>query len=107
MAGFLIEPIRYSEIENVAVILKNAFYTNPAYSSVFKDKYQLKEGLGWLFKASLIISNHKSPLTMVVKEKNSQEIIGTFTLIPPQGVKKNISIYKKNRNNKFYFQIRI
>lgn len=91
----LIEPIKSSEIENVSTILANAFYTNPAYAAVFKDKPQLKEGLLWLFRASLLINNQKQPLSMVVKEKSSGEIIGTYTLIPPQGVKGSISIYRK------------
>lgn len=91
----LIEPIKSSEIESVSAILTNAFYTNPAYAAVFKDKSQLKEGLQWLFRASLLINNQKQPLSMVVKEKSSGEMIGTYTLIPPQGVKGSISIYRK------------
>lgn len=95
MDNFIVEPIRHSEIEEVSAILTNAFYTNPAYAAVFKKRSRLKEGLRWLFKTSLLINNQQQSLTMVVKEKNSSEIIGTFTLIPPQGVKKDISLYTK------------
>ncbi|MDR3058593.1 MAG: GNAT family N-acetyltransferase [Prevotella sp.] len=95
MDNFLIEQIQSSEIEEVSIILMNAFLTNPAYAAVFKDKFRLEEGLQWLFRASLSINNQKQTLTMVVKERNSMKIIGTFTLIPPQGVKRNIRAYTK------------
>ena len=87
--------IQHSEIKEVAGILTDAFITNPAYSIVFKKKSQRKEGLFWLFKASLIIDNYKQKLTYVIKEKDTEKIIGTFTLIPPQGVKKGIAVYSK------------
>ena len=92
---FLIEKIRNSEIDKVADIMTNAFKTNPAYSIIFKNKNQAEKGLLWLFKASLILNNHKQNLTSVVKEKDTGKIIGTFTLIPPQGVKSGIFIYSK------------
>ena len=87
--------IQYSEINEVAGILTDAFITNPAYSIVFKDKSHQREGLLWLFKASLILDNHKEKLTYVIKENETKKIIGTFTLIPPQGVKKGIAVYSK------------
>ena len=93
--SFIIEPIQHSDIDEVTSVLATAFYTNPAYAAVFKNKHQLKEGLLWLFKASLLINNQQQPLTQVVKVKNSGKIIGTYTLIPPQGVGKNLSIYSK------------
>lgn len=34
-------------------------------------------------------------MTRVIKEKDTRKIIGTYTLIPPQGVKNGISIYSK------------
>jgi len=95
MKGVLIEKILHSEIEEVAGILTDAFNTNPAYSIIFKNKHQQKEGLHWLFKASLILNNHKKTLTHVIKESDTGKIIGTFTLIPPQGVKKEIAVYSK------------
>ena len=95
MNAFLIEKIQHSEIEEVAGILTDAFYANPVYSIVFKKKNQQKEGLYWLFKASLILNNYKETLTHIIKEKDSGKIIGTFTLIPPQGIKKEIAVYSK------------
>jgi len=95
MKALLIEKIQASEINEVADILADAFTTNPAYSIIFKRKNQQREGLLWLFKTSLILNNHKQTLTSVIKEKDTGKIIGTFTLIPPQGVKKGISIYSK------------
>ena len=95
MKAFLIEKIHNSEIEEVAGILTDAFYANPAYSIVFRKKNQQKEGLYWLFKASLILNNYREILTRVIKEKDTGKIIGTFTLIPPQGVKKEIAVYSK------------
>jgi GNAT superfamily N-acetyltransferase len=95
MENILIEKIQYSEIAKVAGILTDAFETNPAYSIIYKKKNQQREGLLWLFKTSLILNNHKQILTNVIKEKNTGEIIGTFTLIPPQGIKTGIFIYLK------------
>jgi len=95
MKTFLIEKIQHSEINEVADMLNEAFKTNPAYSIIFKKKNQLNEGLLWLFKTSLILNNHKQTLTRVIKEKDTGKIVGTFTLIPPKGVKNGISIYSK------------
>ncbi|GHT22907.1 hypothetical protein FACS189430_05380 [Bacteroidia bacterium] len=90
---FEIDKIQHSEINEVAEILTDAFKTNPAYSLIFKTKQE--EGLFWLFKTALFINNHKRKLTNVVKEKNTNKIIGTFTLIPPKGVQNGLSIYLK------------
>jgi ribosomal protein S18 acetylase RimI-like enzyme len=46
-------------------------------------------------KTNLILNNHKQALTRVIKEKDTGIIIGTFTLIPPQGVKNGIAVYSK------------
>lgn len=100
MNSYVIEPLQKSEIDKVAVVLTDAFETNPAYSAVFRNKEHLRDGLLWLFRASLLINNQNQALTRVIKEKNS-EIIGTFTLIPPQGVKNNISVYSKIRIGDF------
>lgn len=95
MREVVIEKIHTLEIEEVAEILTDAFKTNPVYSIIFKKKEQQKAGLFWLFRTSLILNNYKQYLTRVIKEKGTGEIIGTYTLIPPQGVKNGISAYSK------------
>jgi len=95
MDEFSIEKFRFAEINEVAGILTNAFITNPAYSIIFKKADQRTDGLFWLFKTNLLILNRNEPLTNVVKEKSTGRIIGTYTLIPPQGVKKSLSVYSK------------
>ncbi len=95
MKEFVIKKMQHSEIDKVADILTDAFKTNPAYSIIFKKKEQLEDGLLWLFKANLLIHNQQQSLTSVVKEKDTGKIIGTFTLIPPQGVKNSLSVYSK------------
>ncbi|GHV21842.1 hypothetical protein FACS1894174_05770 [Bacteroidia bacterium] len=95
MKEFLIEKIQYSEMDEVANMLTDSFLTNPAYAIIFKKENQRRDGLLWLFKASLILNNQKQTLTHVVKEKNTDRIIGTFTLLLPQGVKNDLSAYLK------------
>ena len=95
MKELLVERIHTSEFNEVAGILTDTFITNPAYSIIFKRKSRQKEGLFWLFKTSLIINNNKQTLTRVIKEKDTGKIIGTFTLIPPKGIKKGITIYSR------------
>ena len=95
MEAFCIEKIHHSEITEVSDMLTDAFITNPAYSILFQKKNRQKEGLRWVFKASLMLNNHKQTLTYVIKEKDTKKIIGTYTVIPPQGVKSSISIYSK------------
>jgi hypothetical protein len=107
MDELFIEKIQDSEINEVAGILTDAFKTNPAYSIIFQKKYQLEEGLLWLFKANLSIINQKQRLTSVVKEKNTGKIIGTYTLIPPQGTKNTFSIYLKIGLPEFIFKFGI
>ncbi len=93
MRELLIEKIHDSEIDEVANMLTDSFLTNPAYAIIFKKENQRREGLQWVFKASLILDNQKQVLTRVVKEKDTGRIIGTFTLVPPQGVKNGFSDY--------------
>lgn len=95
MNNISIEKMQLEEIRDVAHILTDAFITNPAYSIIFKKEGQREDGLLWLFKTSLLMQNHKQVLTRVIKEKDTQKIIGTFTIVPPGGVKNNLSIYSK------------
>lgn len=95
MNDLIINKIQKSEINEVADLLTNAFKTNPAYSIIFQKKDQLEDGLLWLFKTNLFILNRKQTLTRVVKEKHTEKIIGTFTIVPPQGVKKDLAVYSK------------
>ncbi len=90
-----IAKLRLSEVDEVSEILTNAFKTNPAYSIIFKNKNKMNEGLLWLFRTSLIFNNHKQALTRVIKENDTGKIIGTFSLIPPEGVKNSILTYSK------------
>ncbi|ADQ78176.1 GCN5-related N-acetyltransferase [Paludibacter propionicigenes WB4] len=95
MKDIIIEKMQNSEIGGIADILTDAFETNPAYSIIFTNKDHQREGLRWLFKTSLTLNNHKQILTRVIKEKDTGKIIGTYTLIPPQGVKTGTFIYFK------------
>ncbi len=95
MKEITIEKIHISEMDEVACLLADTFETNPAYAGIFQNKSSLKEGLLWLFKANLIINNHKQVLTRVIKEKNTGKIIGTLTLIAPGGAKSGFSAYLK------------
>ncbi|MDR2652329.1 MAG: GNAT family N-acetyltransferase [Prevotellaceae bacterium] len=82
------------EINDAFDILTDAFETNPAYSSIFNQK-NLREGLIRLFGISLFLLNRRQILTKVVKEKDSGKIVGTFTLVPPGGVKRTFDDYLK------------
>lgn len=95
MEKLLIEKMQRSELDEVADILTNAFQTNPAYSVIFKKKNQLQAGLSWLFRTNLLMHNDKQTLTRVIKEKETGKIIGTYTLVPPQGIENSYSIYSK------------
>jgi len=95
MKEIIIEEMRSSEIDEVAEILTDAFETNSAYSLIFKKDAQLKEGLYWLFKTSLVLNNCKRTLTYVMKEKETGKIVGAYSIVPPRGVKTGISIYFK------------
>ncbi|MDR2292123.1 MAG: GNAT family N-acetyltransferase [Prevotellaceae bacterium] len=88
-----IEEMKTGEINQVAIILTNAFETNPAYSLIFNRTGKLREGLLWLFKTNLFLINRRQTLTKVIKENDSNKITGTFTLIPPKGIKNTLSDY--------------
>jgi len=87
--------MKISELEEVAGILTDAFETNPAYSLIFKNADNLKEGLFWLFKTNLFLLNRRQILTRVVKDKDSGKILGSYTLIPPGGAKISFVDYFK------------
>ena len=88
-----INELQNDEHEKVAVILTDAFESNPAYSLIFLNKNNLRDGLLWLFKTNLFLLNRKTIVTKVVKVKNSGEIIGVFSLLPPGGVKSEPLAY--------------
>lgn len=95
MIDVSIEKMQPSEIDVVANILMEAFIVNSAYKLVFLNDNQREEGLLWLFKSNLIIHNQKQTLTRVVKVKGTNEIIGTFTIVPPEGIGNNWAVYCK------------
>ena len=90
-----IEELQKDELKELAVLLTNAFESNPAYALIFTKKDKLREGLLWLFKSNLFLLNQRMIVTKVVKEKDSGEIVGVFSLIPPGGVKIKLTDYLK------------
>jgi ribosomal protein S18 acetylase RimI-like enzyme len=103
VSNFYIEKIQMHETNEVANILTDAFETNPAYSPIF-NQTNLREGLIWLFGTSLFLLNRRQILTNVVKEKDSGKIAGTFTLIPPGGVKRTFNDYLQTGLPKFVYR---
>jgi len=91
--GVQIEKLQKDEYEKIANLLTDAFESNPAYALIFTEKDKLREGLFWLFKTNLFLINRRISVTNVVKEKESGEIIGVFSLLPPGGVKSKLSDY--------------
>ncbi len=90
-----IDKLKESEYEEVATILVDAFESNLAYASIFVNKDRLRDGLFWLFKTNLFLINRRLSVTKVVRMKNSREIIGVFSLLPPNGVKSEFRDYFK------------
>ncbi|WP_260202304.1 hypothetical protein [Dysgonomonas capnocytophagoides] len=90
-----IDKLKESEYEEVAAILVDAFESNLAYTSIFVNKDRLRDGLFWLFKTNLYLINKRQSVTKVVRMKNSREIIGVFSLLPPNGVKSEFRDYFK------------
>ena len=91
--NFYIEKMQRCEINEVVNLLTDAFETNPVYSSIFKPT-NLREGLIWIFGTDLFLLNRRKIVTQVVKKKDSGEIVGTLTLIPPGGTKRRTQICK-------------
>jgi GNAT superfamily N-acetyltransferase len=101
--NFYIEKMQMPEINEVVNLLTDAFETNPVYSSIFNPT-NLREGLIWLFGTDLFLLNRRQILTTVGKEKDSGEIVGTFTLIPPDEAKRPISDYLQAGLPKFIYK---
>ena len=93
MNNIHIEKIQAKEFEEVALILTNAFETNPAYALIFNHTNKLREGLLWLFQTNLYLLNRKKTVTSVIKDNNSNSIIGTFSVVPPEGGENSFSDY--------------
>ncbi|SHE87728.1 GNAT family N-acetyltransferase [Dysgonomonas macrotermitis] len=90
--NFSIEKMQMSDLDKVAGMQTDAFETNPAYASIFK-KSHLREGLDWLFRTSLYLLNCHEVLTRVIKDSQTGDIIGTFTLVPPDSKKNGLRDY--------------
>lgn len=88
-----IERLRKGDREKAAAMLTDAFETNPAYALIFAKNRALRDGLFWLFDANLFLINRRMSVTRVVKEKDSDEIAGVFSLIPPGGVETKLIDY--------------
>lgn len=91
---FCIEKMQMSDLDKVAGMQTDAFETNPAYASIFK-KSDLREGLNWLFRTSLYLLNCHEVLTRVIKDNRTGDIVGTFTLVPPDSKKNGLRDYLK------------
>jgi ribosomal protein S18 acetylase RimI-like enzyme len=91
--NIIITEMPTSEIDNVAILLTNAFENNPAYSLIFNKTDKLHEGLLWLFKTNLFLINRRQTVTKIIREKESNKITGTFSLIPPKRIKNRLSDY--------------
>jgi GNAT superfamily N-acetyltransferase len=89
---FYIEKMQIHEVNEVVHLLTDAFETNPAYAAIF-NQADLRDGLTRLFGTSLFLLNRRQALTKVVKERDSGEIAGTFTLIPSGGAKRTFHDY--------------
>lgn len=90
-----IDKLKESEYDEAATILVDAFESNLAYASIFVNKDKLRDGLFWLFKTNLFLINRRQSVTKVVRMKNSMEIIGIFSLLPPNGIKSELRDYLK------------
>lgn len=90
-----IDNLKESEYDEAATILVDAFESNLAYASIFVNKDRLRDGLFWLFKTNLFLINRRQSVTKVVRMKNSMEIIGVFSLLPPNGIKSELRDYLK------------
>lgn len=90
-----IDNLKESEYDEAATILVDAFESNLAYASIFVNKDRLRDGLFWLFKTNLFLINRRQSVTKVVRMKNSMEIIGVFSLLPPNGIKSEFRDYLK------------
>jgi ribosomal protein S18 acetylase RimI-like enzyme len=101
--NFYIEKMQMREINEIVNLLTDAFETNPVYSSIFNPT-NLREGLIWLFETDLFLLNRRQIVTKIVKEKNSNEIVGTLTLIPPSGTKRTFSDYRQAGLHKFIYR---
>ena len=99
-----IETLQTIDIPIVAQILVDSFETNPCYSLIFRSKKTRTDGLFWLFKTSLCLLNNRQPLTYVVRLKSTGDIIGTYSLVPPNGVKTQFSDYSSVGITKFIRQ---
>jgi len=91
--NILIEKMQKSDFNEVVILLTDSFETNPAYSLIFNETGNLREGLLWLFRANLFLLNRRETLTNVVREKASGPIIGTFSIVPPGGAKIGLTDY--------------
>ncbi len=90
-----IETFDFNDSDTVAGLLTDAFENNPAYNLIFEHTGKLREGLSWLFKTNLYLINRKKILTRIIRENHTGNIIGTYTLIPPTGLKPCYSDYFK------------
>lgn len=88
-----IEKLQKNDVEKVAIILADTFASNPAYALIFTKKDKLWDGLFWLFKTNLFLLNQKTSVTNVVKEQESGNIIGVYSLLPPGGIKSEFKNY--------------
>lgn len=87
------EKLQKSDIEKVANMLADTFVSNPAYALIFTKKDKLWDGLFWLFKTNLFLINNRILVTKVLKEKKSGNIVGTYSVLPPGGIKPNFKDY--------------
>jgi len=99
-----IETLQTIDIPIVAQILVDSFETNPCYSLIFRSKEKRRDGLFWLFKTNLYLLNNRQSSTYIVRLKSTGDIIGTYSFVPPNGVKTRFADYSAIGITKFIRQ---
>lgn len=99
-----IEKLDAKDLEIVAQMLADTFTTNPAYASIFSNKGKLWNGLLWLFRTNLFLLNKRASVTSLLRDTSSKEIIGVYSLLPPEGVQFTIADYLQVGIPQFIFK---
>lgn len=91
--NYRIAPFTYEYLDDCTQLLTDAFADNSAYQLIFREGADPRPGLYKIFKSSLRLLNDKQALSRIILDRENGDLLGTYTLIPPQHKGAKIGTY--------------
>lgn len=93
-ATYAVRILEPRDINAVAEMLADVFADNPAYRQIYRPQDTIP-GLRWMFERNLLLNQRHGTVRVICHPAAPGQIIGTFSLIPPDSDEPSVIDYIK------------